>query len=61
MDILLFRWATFRRKVALPQGNFDPVFGWQSDSKPFSNTNCQPNTRASRLLPTRPFGERSPT
>ncbi|MDR0338424.1 MAG: hypothetical protein LBI18_15225 [Planctomycetaceae bacterium] len=24
-------------------------------------SNCQPNTEASRLSPTRPFGERSPT
>ncbi|MDR0336585.1 MAG: hypothetical protein LBI18_05795 [Planctomycetaceae bacterium] len=38
-----------------------PVSGWQSDSKPFGNTNCRPNTRASCLTATQPFGERLPT
>jgi hypothetical protein len=23
-----------------------PLFGWQSDSKPFGNTNCQTNTES---------------
>ncbi|MDR0337264.1 MAG: hypothetical protein LBI18_09260 [Planctomycetaceae bacterium] len=45
----------------MPQGNSDSVFGWQLDSKPLGNTNYQPKTEASRLAPTRPFGERSPT
>ncbi|MDR0336654.1 MAG: hypothetical protein LBI18_06145 [Planctomycetaceae bacterium] len=38
-----------------------PVSGWQSDFKPFGNTNCRPNTRASCLTATQPFGERLPT
>ncbi|MDR0338588.1 MAG: hypothetical protein LBI18_16065 [Planctomycetaceae bacterium] len=36
----------FSSTVALPQGNSAPVFGWQSDSKPLSNTNCQPKTES---------------
>ncbi|MDR0337975.1 MAG: hypothetical protein LBI18_12890 [Planctomycetaceae bacterium] len=40
----------FRRRVFthhhVGDSRPDPVFGWQSDFKPFGNTNCQPNTEA---------------
>jgi hypothetical protein len=46
------RWVMFRRNITLPQGNSDLVLSWQSDSKPFGNTNCHPKAGASRLSPT---------
>ncbi|MDR0336022.1 MAG: hypothetical protein LBI18_02930 [Planctomycetaceae bacterium] len=39
----------------------DPIFGWQFVLPNGLESDCQPNIGASRLSPTRPFGERSPT
>ncbi|MDR0337274.1 MAG: hypothetical protein LBI18_09310 [Planctomycetaceae bacterium] len=40
----------FRRRVFthhhVGDSRLDPVSSWQSDFKPFGNTNCQPNTGA---------------
>ncbi|MDR0338436.1 MAG: hypothetical protein LBI18_15285 [Planctomycetaceae bacterium] len=38
-----------------------PVFGQQFVLPNGLESNCQPVTGSSRLSPTRPFGERSPT
>ncbi|MDR0338122.1 MAG: hypothetical protein LBI18_13635 [Planctomycetaceae bacterium] len=55
----------FRRRVCthhhVGDSRLDPVSGWQSDFKPFGNTDCQLNAGTSCLTATRPFGERSPT
>ncbi|MDR0336775.1 MAG: hypothetical protein LBI18_06755 [Planctomycetaceae bacterium] len=45
----------FRRNITLPQGNSDPVLSWQFVLPSCLESDCQPNTRASRLSPTQPW------
>ncbi|MDR0335632.1 MAG: hypothetical protein LBI18_00925, partial [Planctomycetaceae bacterium] len=40
----------FSPTVALPIGNYAPISSWQSDSKPFGNTNCQPKHRVKSAI-----------
>ncbi|MDR0336147.1 MAG: hypothetical protein LBI18_03555 [Planctomycetaceae bacterium] len=55
----------FRRRVFthhhVGDSRLASVFGRQFVLPSGLESDCQPNTHSSRLSPTRPFGERSPT